>query len=231
MSKVTITYIKERAANHLGDPTGDKFSNNRLTPFFESAWEELYEHILASQLQYVEIQHPYTLPANTKILTPETAGISNLAGIKYIEERPENSASSEKYIEMDRVERLSQRDPDVLRLYQYRWSNNTLYFIGCTNGVDLRINYFASAVAPTKDNTLCEFDGAQNWLSWRLAAIAGPPMGHTEGPRLEGEANKALDRWIDPKVRAQQVMQVQPKAFHAGRQVPFREGRPPHYNN
>lgn len=194
---------------HLADPDGEVYNNQQLLPFAQMAYGEMYEKMLNLGLSAPEATAYYTLPANTVILTPATAGISNFGELQAQGLSERLAGSTEKYIPLAEQENLSQWDP-VDRLRFFEWSGDAFNFVGATTDRQLKIEYWASASAPTSGPL--GIDGCQLFIAARAAALAcrirEPQLSQqldvdARGPRLDGNAGY-LYTLVNPMVLAQQ---------------------------
>lgn len=230
--KFTVKQIKERAAFHLGDPHQRKFTNTYLQDSFASAYEELYDALLQHQLPAIELIVTHTLAADLTELDPADASITNFGELVRLEER--KNGTSDHFVTMTEIEELPQRDPYADRLTCFEWRADKFYFVGSTDAIELRITYRASGDAPTTDSTVIGIDNAQNFLAYRMAAIAGPPKGYYEiagacdiEARGKDGNGGALHRLLQPMVRSLNRVPVQQPAFSAGSNTAEVRGRPP----
>jgi hypothetical protein len=86
------------------------------------------------------------------------------------------STSSTKFTEMDALDSLTDRDiSDALR--DYTWEENVFKFRGCTQPVQLRVQYVASGTPPTNTSTTIGVDNCLNFLGCYTAALAAGSKG------------------------------------------------------
>jgi len=214
----TVEQVYDLTAYLLGDPMKKVFTPSYLMQAFGSAWQEMMDYALADQIPFIESAASYTLPANTASLTPATAGITNFGELVRMEERP--AGSSEEYTGVVPVTQLSQRPADSA-LREFKWRADAWFFVGATQNIDLRITYYLSGKAPSTGST--GFDNCLNFLAYRTAAIAGPPLGfdlglarsydvEARGPGLDGSAGHIF-KLLQPMVRSKQKMPLQLPAY------------------
>lgn len=225
----SVEEVLQLAARLLGDPLARKFTPDRLQPFFEMAYEELTGEMARYHIAKQKRAVLYTLSANTTSLTPATAAISNFGELIRMEER--RNGSSDLFTLVERVDRLPQVSAIEKLLYQ-EWYDDTWHFIGATQAIELRINYWDSGVAPTTGSI--GMDGCKNFLAYRTAAGAALPAGNVElgrdldrqarGPMLDGGGG-FLHSFIQAQVVAEQQAQMQPPAYRSSQVNPT--GRPP----
>lgn len=171
----TVEQILALSAGLLGDPSQRKFTNAKLLPFFELAFEELTGEMARYHLPKQKRSVLYTLTASTTSLTPATASISNMGELVVLEERP--SGSSNDYTIVAQVDKLPQEDA-ASDLRWFEWSNDQFNFVGATQNIQLRITYYDSGAAPTTGSV--GIDGCKNYLAYRTAALAAIPSGNVE---------------------------------------------------
>lgn len=214
MADATVEQTLADAAAELGDFTQAVYTNPTLLPFFKSAYSELWGCALSHGVQMVEREQLYVLSANTTTLTPATAGIPNMGEPTKLWER--NSGSSEPYAEMEQTDELPQIDAsDMLRWW--RWEGDTFHFIGATGSQQLKIEYKASAAAPTVG--AIGIDGSYDFLKVRTASLAAATFGMQDrkqeltvralGPSMQPDGSGGLLRlFINPEVKA--ILPVRP---------------------
>lgn len=215
----TVEQVLEDAAALLGDPSQRKFTNAKLLPFFEMAYEELTGEMARYHLPKRKRQTTYAMPALTAILAPATAGIANFGELILLEERP--YGSSDLYAKIDQVDALPQwEQSDRLRVFE--WIDDSFKFIGSTRGIDLRISYYDSGVAPTTGSV--GIDGSRSFLTYRTASIAAIPAGNVElgdryekaclGPMRDGGGGY-MHTLIQAMVTSMQKVKTQGPAYRA----------------
>jgi hypothetical protein len=82
---------------HLSDDeiaAGQVFTDAKIQPFYKAAYSVLFRAMQNWQNPRVRREWFYNLPANTSVLAPATAGISNMGEIESIEERGIDSSFS-----------------------------------------------------------------------------------------------------------------------------------------
>lgn len=90
MSQPTATNVMDLARSHLGDDAvsgGEVATNTLLLPFVAQASRELFRALANVQLPRVKTQAFYNLPANTSVLYPATASITDMDEPVKVEER------------------------------------------------------------------------------------------------------------------------------------------------
>lgn len=230
----TRSQIKTRFRALLDDVNGATFTDTVFTEAFTEAYDALFNAFLNAQCPRIKIITTYTLPANTTSLTPATAGITDMADPDELKERL--SGSSEKYIPLDWVDDLPQRDPTD-RLCEFDWRFDTFYFVGATTARDLQITYESSGAAPSDDNASINVDGCETFLAKAAAAACGWRKGYNEladkykleayGPKYDlGMIGGELFRIIQPRVRSMQHVQLVHKPYSAAQRINTRRRVP-----
>jgi hypothetical protein len=220
MALPTVNSCLAGAASWLGDPTQEVYSNTVLhTPFFEMAYGEAWNILINWNLPLVEKEVLYTLPANTDLLAPATAGITEMGEPTKLWER---GNTSEDWVAMDPVAELPQQEP-MDRLRWWKWEGDMFYFVPATSARLLKIEYSASALAPSIGN-LVLIDGAKEFLSVRTASLIAPTRGMPElgqqlahmalGPTLQADGSGGLLRQlVNPMLKEKQKRAVRPQSF------------------
>lgn len=220
MAFPTTNSVLAAAAGWLGDIPQDVYTNAVLhSPFFETAWGEVWNLMLGWGLQTVQREVTYTLPANTTSLLPASASISDMGEPSKVWER---GSASEDWVPMEPVDELPQADPSG-RLIWWKWENNTFYFIGCPQAKLLKFEYSASAVAPAIGATI-SLDGSKEFLAVRTAALIAPTRGMPDlagalnlmalGPSLQPDGTGGLLRQlVYPMLKEKQKRPARPQAY------------------
>lgn len=90
MAIPTVASVTALARSHLGDTAvagGEVYTDTILIPFVAQATRELFRTLQNLQLPRVKVQAFYNLPANTSVLYPATAGITDMGEPLLVEER------------------------------------------------------------------------------------------------------------------------------------------------
>ncbi len=90
MAKPTVQNVLDTARSYLGDdaiPGGEWAQDSVLLPFFGLAYRELFRAMQQTQNPFIRQDSYYVLPANTSVLDPAVAGITDLADLEFVEER------------------------------------------------------------------------------------------------------------------------------------------------
>ncbi len=170
---VTVEALKLRAASMCGDSSREIYTDLMLTPFYASAYEEIFDWLQLMQIPSVKTTIVYTLPANTTTLTLSDIGISDFGNLVRLQER--QSGTTNKLTDItaqDPIDRTA--TPDVA-LHTYLWESDVLSFVGATVDVELWITYWLAGRAA--DSGVVVFPNAANFLACRMAAIAGASQG------------------------------------------------------
>lgn len=230
----TRLQIKTRFLALLDDPTAAKYTAALFTEAFNESYDALFQAFVINQLPRIKTITEYTLVANTTSLTPAQAGISNFGDIDELEERA--SGSSDKYLEVHRVDKLPQRNA-ADRLGEFVWRLDTFYFVGATTARQLRISSDSSGIAPTGDGDVVAVDGSLSFLARGAVAAIGDAYGDDEiaernrliayGPKYNlGIIGGELLRLITAPIRSRQNVRVAPMPYGVGwsqvrRRVPY----------
>ena len=175
--------IYQQAINRLDDPLGQVFTPAVFQPGLDEGYGVLYAEFLKAQAPRIEIVIYVTVPQGTTQMTPAQMGIADFGDFVYISERI--LGSQDRYRDLEPVDRLSQRPQNTL-LGQFNYRDNTFFFIGATNAIDLQVKYDTSGVAPVSDGTsptkdaLITVDSSQNFLANYAVSVIGARKGYDE---------------------------------------------------
>jgi hypothetical protein len=200
---------------------------------FNEAYDVLYSAFLAAQAPRIEIVIYVTVPAGTTSLTPAQMGVANFGDFIYLSER--TLGSNDRFIDLTPVDRLAQRGMNN-RLGEFNYRNDTFYFIGATNNIELQVKYDTSGQAPVSDGTapsnaaVIAVDSCQNFLANYTVSVIGPRKGYDEiaqdcralavGRRFnDGVPGGQLLALLQPLVRSRQNVQVARKPYTVQRRM------------
>ena len=233
MAFPTWSSIYQQAINRLDDPLGQVFTPAVFQPGLDEGYGVLYAEFLKAQAPRIEIVIYVTVPQGTTQMTPAQMGIADFGDFVFLSERI--LGSSDRYRDLDPVDRLSQRPQNTL-LGEFNYRDNCFFFIGATNAIDLQVKYDTSGVAPVSDGTsptkdaLITVDSSQNFLSNYAVSVIGARKGYDEiaqdcralavGRKFnDGVPGGQLYSLLSPLVRSRQNVQIAPKPFTAQRRM------------
>lgn len=222
----TLAQVKGRTLALLDDVNQGTMTDAVLLPAIGEAIDALQDALTLYQIPKSKAVATYTVPVNTASVTPDALGIANLGEVIEIRER--RFGSSDRYITVEEVDDLPQRDA-IGQLGQWEWRGDAFYFLGATEARQIQVWYFATTSQPSAlDGSSTDVDGALTFLSKYAAGIAGPRKGYNElaalymqqavGSRYnEGVIGGSLFRLCQPMVRARQRVPVAQPAYSADR--------------
>lgn len=232
MAYPTVAQIQTRYAYLCDDPLQSTFNNAYFQQAFNEAFDVLWQAFFTAQATRIELMVDVPFPPMTTEFTPAQAGITDFGGQIFLREKP--WGSSDQYTDISQVDVLSQR-PMTDKLIEVNWRNNTWYFIGSTNLIDLQIKYESSQTAPDSStdaglDTLVMVDNCATFLSKYAASVSLPLKGRDElgqkyrneavGPKFDmGVIGGALYHLIQPLVRQRQLVQVAPHPYTVTRRL------------
>lgn len=219
MAYPTRAQVKQRVQSILDDypqTITSVYTETVFAPGFEEAYDVMFAAFVNNQGAKIELMTSVELPPYTFEATPADLGIVNMAEPIFLREKL--FGSSERFKEMVPVDVLAQRQPSTY-LREWNWRNNTFYFIGATNIIDLEVKYEASSVAPIDDAALICVDSSLNFLAnYTVGAIGGRKgdeataarcMLMAVGPKYtQGTIGGQLFMLIQPSVRDRQNVQI-----------------------
>ena len=97
MAKPTLQLVLDTSRSHLGDDAqqgGQVFTDTLLLPFLGLAYRELFRSMQMTQNPFIRQEAYYLLPANTAVLDPLTAGVTDMAQLEWVEERAAGFAAA-----------------------------------------------------------------------------------------------------------------------------------------
>ncbi len=240
MSYPTRGEVKERFLQRLNDPAlpgqtaGQVYTEPVFTQAFNEAYDVLYNAFLDAQTPRIELMTSAVIPIGVTEITPADIGIESFGDFIFMRERTWGTDNKFQY--MVPVDVLSQRQATD-RLIEYNWRNNTFYFIGATQVIEIEVKYDSSGQAPTDDDTQIGVDACLNFMANYAVGVAGPQKGDDEiadrcmvlavGRKFtEGQIGGYLFSLISNLVRSRQKVQVAPKPYTAWDRWRYRRAVP-----
>jgi hypothetical protein len=214
--------VKTRALSLLDDDAQGTFKDAVFLAGFNEAWDALRASFIQYQIPFVEDIVTFTLAAGTTEFSPADAGIAGFGELIELEER--RAGSTDRFIHVWEVDKLSQRDPGE-GLIEFVWRLDHFETLGATEAREVRITYWDSGAAfPTNDGDSVGVDGAINFLAKYSASAMAIRKGYDElsnrykteavgSEYEEGKIGGALFRLLQPMVRARQRVAIAPKPY------------------
>jgi hypothetical protein len=216
-----VKYLYQSALDDWPQTSTSPYQESVFAPAFDQAYNALFNALLNAQGAKIEIMTSVQLAPFTCEATPADLGISGMGEPIFLREKI--FGSNEKWKPMDPVDVLSQRQPNTY-LREYNWRNNTFYFIGATDVLDLQIKYEASSCPPTSDTASICVDSCANFLANFAIGVSGGRKGDDAtmlrcwklavGPKYEeGVIGGQLYMLIQPSVRNRQNVQISHRPY------------------
>jgi hypothetical protein len=216
--------VKQRYQSILDDypqTATSPYTENVFAPAFGEAYDVLFSSFLSAQGAVIELIQQVNVPAFVTQMAPADMGILNMGEPIFLRERI--LGSNEHYKTMHPVDVLAQRMPSTY-LREYNWRNNTFYFIGATNLIDLEVKYECSSVAPTDDAASIPVDSCLNFLANYCVGVSGGRKGDDAtasrcmniavGPKYnQGIIGGQLYMLVQPSVRNRQNVQISHRPY------------------
>lgn len=130
-----------------------------------------------------------------------------------------NELTAEDYIDMQQVEFLPPYNTKTTDLVYWTYQDEGLFFIGATSDRQLRLDYIADTLPPIIDPTdSINVINAQSFLNYRTGALCAEFIGEnpTRAQSLNGDAQLAMDRFLQIDVKDKQGMPTRRRPFQAG---------------
>ena len=224
MALPTVAEVVSDVQSLCGDPgSADVYTDAVVQPFFGIAYREMWDLFMRWNLQTAEAEAAYTLPASTTLLTPATAGITNMGEPVRLWER---GSASEDWELMDPIDELPQATPDAL-LHWWAWEGNAFRFVGALGDRLLKIEYAASGSAPASGSI--PVDNSRSFLAVRTASLVAGPIGgqyklaekyekDALGPKRVADGSGGFLRdLVAPMLKEKQKRPVRPQRFRPRR--------------
>jgi hypothetical protein len=228
----TVAEVQAEIQSLLGDEEGRVFTAALALKGYKRAYRYMREAMLKDQVPRAVTVVLYTVPANTTVLTPATAGIADFGELIELAER--TPSTTEDFVSLVEGELLNGQQTTSLGIFE--WRGDSWYFYGADTSRELRIRYYDSGAAPESGSV--GVDGSIDFLATYGATTIGPGKGYDDseiqrmrrealGPNLDGNGG-LLFNLVQPMVRGLQRVQRQPRPYGAG-SYSWRRSRPPLY--
>jgi hypothetical protein len=119
-----------------------------------------------------------TVPIGTTDLTTVSGYPTDLIVPIWMKEKPVND-DIENYIDMTQRDFLPLLDPDTWIRY-WAWIGEKIQVLSCLNAQNVLLYYRRQITTPQTASDSLGWLGAENYLSWRTAAIACASIGELE---------------------------------------------------
>lgn len=197
MADCTITEVFGDVRALFGEDVseGEVYTDSMLTPFFGTAYRELFRAFQSNSLPIADRERTFTLPASTTSYTPAQAGITDFGEPLSVFE---SSAEGQSEMEVHETDRLPSTEAGT-ELRWWLWRGDTFYFVGSTESRFLRVTYTASGNPPQAGSV--GIDDARDFLAYRTASLAGRTRDEERseqfrldalGPRLQADGSGGL---------------------------------------
>jgi hypothetical protein len=215
----------------LNDALGNVFTDSVLLPYFNSAYRTLQRKIanaggagfitdnvlLVVAAVPAAQQDPGTQVAITDATPPPNQLPSNLLVPLKIEERPNLSTQDfQEMVDLTEHGGLPSRQQGAT-LDQWEWRTDGLYFVGATQGTQIRLRYQAAFPDLTGPTDTILIRNAQEALAYITAGLAGMARGSPLAEQMENLATDYIEDVIVYNVRRQQNTGTRRRAYSSRR--------------
>jgi hypothetical protein len=225
----TVSAIIPRIVARLNDPNQQIYTNAALLPYIQDAGDELQAVLELNGALVLEqvstiIQFPISLNANQENLVSLGNGGDGSTGTypsllptnMYEPQRLEErlTGTTDQFIPMIRRQWEPNIQPtDNLRYWTYR--DQDIFFVGCTNPIDIKIYYLQQLVNITSTASIVPINNSQQFMINRTAAMAARYIGEntTRADELDKVAGENLDWVIRIGVKSKQGTRTRRRPF------------------
>lgn len=220
---MTVHEVLDRARAHLNDSLGQIYSDDKLLPHLQTAYDELEEMFQENGLpttNKVTTSPNIVVAAGLTSIGDPTVGPAlpaDLVEIQGVYER--TNGTSEPFMSVTRVDFLpTTPTPPLSQFIYYAWQNQIIHFLAANSIREIKLEYiadtFSDLVSPSSLITVIK---SKNSLAYRTAGLAAFHIGENESRanELNGFAGNATERLMNIMMKGQQAIVTRRRPFRA----------------
>lgn len=205
----------DSARAHLNDVGASIWSNASLFPFLQEAHRELRSKVILNGIPVIdEVTGVLSVPAGTTDLTAVAGYPVDLIVPIWMKERQAGDPNNSDFIDMTPRDFLPNINQDIW-LFWWCWRKEKILVVGSLNAEEVQIRYRRQIPTPNAAGDSVGWLGAENYLSYRTAALACNSVGEGEkGQGLTDTANNNMDTVIRLNVKQMQSLPARRRPYH-----------------
>lgn len=214
MPDATAGQAVTSAQAHLNDRAGTIWPFSVLLPFLQEAHRELRAQVILNGIPVIdEVTASITVPIGTTDLTTCVSYPTDMIVPIWMKERPFGETNSD-YVDMIKRDFIPNADQTTWLIW-WSWRGEKIYLLGSLIAEQVQLRYRRQIPTPVSTGDSLGWLQAENYLSYRTAALACNSIGEMEkGSGLTEQANVNLDTIIRLNVKEIQGMPARRRPYH-----------------
>lgn len=215
MADATAGQVVSSSQAHLNDVGGTIWTYATLLPFLQEAHRELRSKVILNGIPVIdEVTGVISVPAGTTDLTTIAGYPTDLIVPIWMKERQQGDPNNSDFIDMTPRDFIPNINQDIW-LYWWCWRGEKIFLVGSLNNEEVQLRYRRQIPTPVVAGDSVGWLGAENFLSYRTAALACNSIGEGEkGQSLSQQAEINMDIVIRLNVKQLQTMPARRRPYH-----------------
>lgn len=214
MADATAGQAVASAQAHLNDVGATIWPYSVLLPFLQEAHRELRARVTLNGIPVIdEVSAVLPVPAGVNDISTILTYPSDIIIPIWMKERQQGQANDD-FIDMTPRDFLPNVNPDIW-LFWWCWRNEKILTLGSLNNEEVQIRYRRQIPTPNNAGDSLGWLGAENYLSFRTAALACNSIGEIiKGQGLTAMADANMDLVIRLNVKQIQSLPARRRPYH-----------------
>ncbi len=214
MADALAGQVLDSARVHLNDVGATIWGNTVLLPFLQEAHRELRVEVVLNGIPVIdEVTGVLSVPAQTTDLSTVTGYPTDMIVPIWMKER-QVGGNEDDFIDMTPRDFVPNIQMDIW-LFWWVWRREKIFLVGSLNAEEVQLRYRRQLTTPTTINSSVGWLNAENFLSYRTAALACNSIGEVEkATGLSQTAMINLDKVIRLNVKQMQGLPARRRPYH-----------------
>lgn len=205
-----VSVVIAEARVLLNDPTGAIYQDTPMLGVVKKVYRELQTRLRAYGISSTkEVSATVPVVAGTVALSEGGGLPTDMIAPIWVGERPQGSASTVQFEEMDEGEFEPEQTLDT-NLRFWEWREDEIKFLGASTNREVKIRYFKSLSPITTTASTIAIIDSESWMAQRAASVASLVLGSnpTRAASLQSDLTDIWDDFIAGAVRRKQAIPV-----------------------
>jgi len=206
--------VLDSARVHLNDVGKTIWPDSVLLPFLQEAHRELRTVVILNGIPVInEVTAVLSVPAQTTDLSTVAGYPTDMIVPIWMKERQVGQTNTD-FIDMTSRDFVPNINMDVW-LFWWCWREEKIFLVGSLNAEEVQLRYRRTLATPTTISSSVGWLNAENYLSYRTAALACQSIGELEKhDKLSATAGINLDIVIRLNVKQMQGLPARRRPYH-----------------
>lgn len=206
--------VLDSARSHLNDLGATIWGDPVLIPFLQEAHRELRTVVVLNGIPVInEVTAVLNVPAQTTDLSTVTGYPTDMIVPIWLKERQVGQDNSD-FIDMTPRDFVPNINMDIW-LFWWCWRDEKIFLVGSLNAEQVQLRYRRQLTTPVVRADSIGWLNAENFLSYRTAALACQSIGEQEKhDNLMKTASVNLDTVVRLNVKQMQGLQARRRPYH-----------------